>query len=141
MTEPAMAAPASLLVVGGGIAGLAAAPVPAWPPDCEVTVLEASGRLGGKLRSGTWPACSVDVGAEAILARRPEGVELAQAVGPGRRTWCTRPPTAAGGLEPRRAAPAALADQLMGVPGGPGARWRQSACSARARWPGCGRTA
>lgn len=68
-----------VLVVGGGIAGLAAA----WDlaVDHDVTVLEASGRVGGKLRLESVGGATVDVGAEAMLNRRPEGVELAREAG------------------------------------------------------------
>ncbi|HST48243.1 protoporphyrinogen oxidase [Jatrophihabitans sp.] len=69
-------------VVGGGIAGLSAADAIARArPDVEVVLLEGAGRVGGKLRrvqvAGAW----VDVGAEAMLARRPEGVAAATEAG------------------------------------------------------------
>jgi oxygen-dependent protoporphyrinogen oxidase len=69
----------SVVVIGGGIAGLAAA----WDlsADHAVTVLEASDRVGGKLRLETVAGARVDVGAEAMLNRRPEGVALAGEVG------------------------------------------------------------
>jgi oxygen-dependent protoporphyrinogen oxidase len=68
-----------VLIVGGGIAGLAAA----WDlsADHEVTLLEASDRVGGKLRLEQVAGARVDVGAEAMLNRRPEGVALAREVG------------------------------------------------------------
>lgn len=76
-----MAAP-RVVVVGGGIAGLAAATrIAERRPDAEVLLLEASDRIGGKLRriqlAGAW----VDVGAEAMLARRPEGLAATRAAG------------------------------------------------------------
>lgn len=75
-----------LAVVGGGIAGLAAA----WEAvlaGCEVTLVEQGPRVGGKLgltRLDT-PAgpVSLDSGAEAFLARRPEVTELATEIGLG----------------------------------------------------------
>ncbi|MDQ1689100.1 MAG: protoporphyrinogen/coproporphyrinogen oxidase [Frankiaceae bacterium] len=69
----------NVLVIGGGISGLAAAY--ALRDVAKVTVLESSDRVGGKLRSGSLAGFSVDVGAEMVLARRPEAVELARAVG------------------------------------------------------------
>jgi oxygen-dependent protoporphyrinogen oxidase len=68
-----------VVVVGGGIAGLAAA----WElaARADVVVLEAADRVGGKLRLGTLAGLPVDVGAEAILARRPEGLDLAREAG------------------------------------------------------------
>jgi oxygen-dependent protoporphyrinogen oxidase len=73
-----------IAVIGGGIAGLAAA----WRlrehlPHAEITVFEASPSIGGKLRSGTVAGVAVDLGAEAMLARRPEAIDLARAAGIG----------------------------------------------------------
>ncbi len=70
------------MVVGGGVAGLAAAVrIARRRPDLEVLVLEAAPAVGGKLRrielAGSW----VDVGAEAMLARRPEGVQAIRELG------------------------------------------------------------
>ncbi|MDT9594366.1 protoporphyrinogen oxidase [Nocardioides zeae] len=73
---------ARVVVVGGGIAGLAAAHRLAAREDgTEVVLLEADDRVGGKLRHAEVAGVTVDVGAEAMLARRPEGVDLARAVG------------------------------------------------------------
>ncbi len=69
-------------VVGGGVAGLAAAHrIREERPDVEVLVLERAGRLGGSLHTAEVGGVVVDVGAEAMLNRRPEGVELARVVG------------------------------------------------------------
>lgn len=71
-----------VVVVGGGIAGLAAAhAVLTRVPAVRVTVLEGAARTGGKLRLGELAGQQVDLGAEAMLNRRPEAVELARAVG------------------------------------------------------------
>jgi protoporphyrinogen/coproporphyrinogen III oxidase len=71
-------------VVGGGISGLAAAHrLRAELPHARVTVLEASAVLGGKLRVSDVAGVPVDEGAEAMLNRRPEAVDLARAVGLG----------------------------------------------------------
>ncbi|MFI6049410.1 protoporphyrinogen oxidase [Streptomyces violascens] len=72
----------SVVVIGGGISGLAAA----WQlrGRAEVTVLESGARVGGKLRTGTLAGVAVDEGAESLMALRPEAVDLAEAVGLGR---------------------------------------------------------
>jgi len=69
-----------VVVIGGGIAGLAAAFYLKDEP-VRVTVLEGSPRLGGKLSASDIAGVSMDEGAEALLARRPEGVELIAAAG------------------------------------------------------------
>ncbi|MDT4912311.1 MAG: protoporphyrinogen/coproporphyrinogen oxidase [Pseudonocardiales bacterium] len=69
-----------LVVVGGGISGLAAAWFAA-EAGYAVTVLEASPRIGGKLQVDEVAGVPVDVGAEALLTARPEGVELLTALG------------------------------------------------------------
>ena len=69
-----------MVVVGGGIAGLTAARDLAAAGD-DVLLLEASAQPGGKLRRHAVAGVLVDVGAEAMLNRRPEGVDLATAAG------------------------------------------------------------
>jgi oxygen-dependent protoporphyrinogen oxidase len=68
-------------VVGGGISGLAAAYELAGDPSYDVTVLEGAPEVGGKLRLGEVAGVTVDVGAEAMLNRRPEAVGLARDLG------------------------------------------------------------
>lgn len=68
------------VVVGAGIAGLTAARDLAAAGH-DVLVLEATDRAGGKLRSAEVAGATVDVGAEAMLHRRPEGIALADALG------------------------------------------------------------
>lgn len=70
----------SIAVVGGGIGGLAAAFLLAGSGH-DVVVFESSDRVGGKLRREKVGDVTLDVGAEAILARRPEGKELIGCVG------------------------------------------------------------
>ncbi|HSZ35961.1 MAG TPA: protoporphyrinogen oxidase [Acidimicrobiales bacterium] len=75
-----------VVIVGGGISGLAAA----WelsgavhpqedPP--EIVLLEGSDRLGGMLRSDDFAGRVVDMGADGFLGRRPEAIELCREVG------------------------------------------------------------
>lgn len=73
-------APRTVAVIGGGIAGLSAAHDLA-AAGCQVTVLETSDRVGGKLRQAEVGGITVDVGAEAILARRAEGLDLVRDIG------------------------------------------------------------
>ncbi len=74
----------TVAVVGGGMAGLAAA----WelsgadgPGAPRVVVLEAGSRPGGKVRSTEFCGRTVDVAADAFLARRPEATRLCDELG------------------------------------------------------------
>jgi oxygen-dependent protoporphyrinogen oxidase len=72
-------------VVGGGMAGLSAA----WElvrshqggAAPRVVVLEAGNRPGGKVRSAEFCGRTVDVAADAFLARRPEATNLCEELG------------------------------------------------------------
>jgi oxygen-dependent protoporphyrinogen oxidase len=103
-----------VVVVGGGIAGLAAAHR-LLLAGRRVTLLEAGGRLGGKLHAGRIEGAPVDLGAESILARRPEGVELARAVGLG--DHLQPPATTRASVWSRGALHPMPQGHVMGVPG------------------------
>ncbi|WP_030752556.1 protoporphyrinogen oxidase [Streptomyces sp. NRRL F-5135] len=106
--------PGHVVVIGGGIAGLAAAHR-LLDAGVGVTLLEATDRLGGKLRAGEIAGAPVDLGAESMLARRPEAVDLATAVGLGERL---RPPTAGTAAVWTRGALRPMPKgHVMGVPG------------------------
>ncbi|MDM4718104.1 protoporphyrinogen oxidase [Micromonospora sp. WMMA1363] len=74
-----MPAPWRVAVVGGGIAGLAAAVRlrDRAPAGTEITVYEQSGALGGKLRTGDLAGQAVEFGAESFLMRDPAGGQSA----------------------------------------------------------------
>src|SRR6478609_85515 len=79
MPEPPRS-PHCAVVVGGGVAGLTAARDLA-AAGREVVLLEGAPRTGGKLLTGSVGGVEVDLGAESMLARRPEGVDLARELG------------------------------------------------------------
>lgn len=74
-----------LLVVGGGITGLAAA----WEavrgdgtrPPAEVVLVEADDRLGGKLRTDTSDGLLVEHGPDSFVAYRPAALTLIDELG------------------------------------------------------------
>ena len=72
-------------VVGGGIAGLAAARALASAEGApEVVLLESDDRVGGKLLTTPFAGrAAIDEGPDAFLARLPWGTALAKAVGLG----------------------------------------------------------
>ncbi|MBD3923188.1 FAD-dependent oxidoreductase [Nocardioides cavernae] len=98
------------MVVGGGIAGLVAARGIA-ATGCDVLLLEGSPQVGGKLRSAEVAGLTVDVGAEAMLARRPEGLSLAAELGAE-----VVHPTPATSAVWSRGSLRAMPRSLMGVP-------------------------
>jgi protoporphyrinogen/coproporphyrinogen III oxidase len=119
--QDGMVASVRVVVVGAGIAGLAAAYQLRRhaPAGSSVLVLEGAGQIGGKLRVGTVGDLPVDEGAETFLARAPEAVGLIDAVGLGDQLTAPRTSQAAvvvGGV-PRRLP----TDTLLGVPADPGA--------------------
>ncbi len=75
--------PVRAAVVGGGITGLVAAYRlrVALGPDAHITVVEATDRVGGDLRTVGLAGGPVDVGAEAFIGRRPEVPELMAELG------------------------------------------------------------
>ncbi|MFF2848373.1 protoporphyrinogen oxidase [Streptomyces sp. NPDC058001] len=117
------AGPRRIVVVGGGIAGLAAAhrllTRDSGGPAPRVTVLEASDRVGGKLLAGEIEGARVDLGAESMLARRPEAVGLAREVGLG--DLLQPPATATASLWTGGALRPMPKGHVMGVPGDPAA--------------------
>ncbi len=77
----------SVVVIGGGIAGLAAAyeltggaagPGPHTP---RVEVIESQTRWGGSLATAEFAGRTLDLGADGFLARRPEVVDLVRDLG------------------------------------------------------------
>lgn len=70
-------------MIGGGIAGLAAAHALVAEGGVEVVLLEASERLGGKILTTPFAGRMVDEGPDAFLARVPPAVDLATDVGLG----------------------------------------------------------
>jgi protoporphyrinogen/coproporphyrinogen III oxidase len=102
-------------IIGGGIAGLAAAIRlrDLTPPGTELIVYEQSGTLGGKLRTGRLGGLTAERGAESFVMSAPDGSESA-AVALVRRLGLE------GSLRHPEAVPAALSigGDLTRIPGG-----------------------
>ncbi|MGV9275063.1 protoporphyrinogen oxidase [Streptomyces griseosporeus] len=103
-----------VVVIGAGIAGLAAAHR-LLDRTTRVTVVEADHRVGGKLLPGEIAGVRVDLGAESMLARRPEAVTLARET--GLADHLQPPATATASLWTRGALRPMPKGHVMGVPG------------------------
>src|SRR5689334_6239889 len=107
-----------VVVVGGGIAGLVAA----WEtvralPDATVTLVDAADRPGGKLRREPVAGVAIDVGAESVLARRPEAVSLMEELGLG--SEIVHPATTSAAIWSRGDLHPMPRGTLMGIPSPP----------------------
>ncbi len=108
----------TVVVVGAGIAGLAAAwALSGAPSPVRVVVLDGAAQVGGKLAVGQVDGLDVDLGAESMLARRPEALDLARAVGLADDLVDPRP--AGASIWSRGALRPLPPGTLMGVPSGP----------------------
>ena len=69
-------------VVGGGVAGLAAAlRLLRRAPDVEVTLFEKQERLGGEIHTEYVDGFVIEAGADSFLTRKPRGVRLCEELG------------------------------------------------------------
>lgn len=104
-----------MVVIGGGISGLAAA----WylirsHPTMAITVLEAGATLGGKLAVSDLAGIAVDEGAESFVASRPEALQLAREV--GLETELVAPDEFRAGIYSRGRVRRMPRGQFMGIP-------------------------
>lgn len=127
-----MSAGPRVVVVGGGITGLAAA-LALCDAGAEVIVREADDRLGGKISSSEFAGVAgVDEGPDAFLRRVPDAIELARRVGLGAHLTS---PTAAGAAVWHDGLHRIPDGLLLGVPAsfGPLARSRLLSWRGKAR--------
>lgn len=72
----------TVAVIGGGVTGLAAAhAVSRERPDLDVTLLEQSDRLGGKILTESIDGYTIEGGPDSFLSVKPRGVGLSQDLG------------------------------------------------------------
>ncbi|PRZ43675.1 oxygen-dependent protoporphyrinogen oxidase [Antricoccus suffuscus] len=73
-----------VLVIGAGISGLSAAlRLRKENPRLDVQMIDIADVVGGKLRAAHLADVPIDIGAEALLTRRPEALELIDTLGLG----------------------------------------------------------
>lgn len=112
---------AHVLIVGGGITGLAAAHALVTDPRARAlgvrcTVVEREKRLGGKLQTERIDGCLVETGPDSFLAAKPWAADLCRTLGLGDRLIGTLPGRAVFMHHKARLHP--LPDGLaLGVPG------------------------
>jgi len=73
---------AHIVVIGGGISGLAAAHrLVELSPGAQVTLIEASSRLGGTIRTDERDGFLLERGPDSFISEKPEAVALAKRLG------------------------------------------------------------
>jgi oxygen-dependent protoporphyrinogen oxidase len=92
---PDASAPVRVAIVGAGISGLATAHrlLASWPRDQappEVTLLEATARTGGVIRTEHVDGLVLDKGPDSFVATKPHAAKLARELGLGERLQPTR---------------------------------------------------
>ena len=102
---------ARVAVIGAGIAGLVAADV---LRGHQVTVIDGAAQVGGKLRTSEVAGLQVDEGAEQLLARVPDAIDLVVDLGLGDRL--VNPVTSQAGVWSRGQLHRLPARTVMGVP-------------------------
>lgn len=82
----------AIVIVGGGITGLAAAEhLTRVRPDQRVILLEGDTRLGGHIRTVREAGFIMEAGPDVVLTAKPAALELARRVGLGDRIQGTNP--------------------------------------------------
>jgi oxygen-dependent protoporphyrinogen oxidase len=83
-----------VIIIGGGITGLAAA-YELSRRQVPFLLLEASGRVGGLIRTEHVGGFTIEAGADSLLAQKPAGVDLCEELGLGSRLMRTTTPRTA----------------------------------------------
>ena len=104
----------SVVIVGGGIAGLAAG-YELHKRGVPFVILERAARAGGVILSEDVDGFTLDAGPDALLTQKPEGIALCKELGLGDRLVPTKEPRIAyiqrdGRLHPLPAA------SVLGIP-------------------------
>ena len=83
--------PVDVVVIGGGIAGLATA-YELSRRSVPFVLLERGPRVGGVILSEEVDGYTIDGGPDALLTQKPEGIRLCEEIGLGDRLVATKPP-------------------------------------------------
>lgn len=123
--------PVDVLVIGGGISGLAAA-YELTRRGRSVRVLEAAPRPGGVIRTDVFDGWVVDGGPDSLIVQKPGAVTLCRELGIESRLVRTLEPRTAYILRDGRLHPLAEGS-FLGFPMTPGALLRSSLFTARGK--------
>ena len=82
---------ADVVIVGGGMAGLATA-YELHKQGVSFVVLEAGSRAGGVVLSEQVDGFTLDAGPDSLLVQKPDGIKLCEELGLGGRLVSTKPP-------------------------------------------------
>jgi protoporphyrinogen/coproporphyrinogen III oxidase len=118
-----------VLVIGGGITGLAAA-FEVHSRGIPCAILEATTRAGGLIRTEHAGGFVIEAGADSVLAQKPAALELCQALGLGDQIIATRAPRTAYVLRDGRLFPLP-SPSVLGIP----TTWRGIAGYTLLSWP------
>jgi len=118
-------------VIGGGISGLSAA-YELERRGLQTRLLEASGRLGGVIRTERTDGWVIDAGPDALLTQKPAAVQLCSEIGLRDRLISTKLPRTAYVLRDGQLRPLAEGS-FLGFPVGVGALAKSSLFSWRAK--------
>src|SRR5271169_4458304 len=80
-----------VIVIGGGIAGLATA-YELHRRGVPFVLFENSSRAGGVILSEQIDGYTIDAGPDSLLVQKPDGIRLCQELGLGARLVPTKPP-------------------------------------------------
>jgi oxygen-dependent protoporphyrinogen oxidase len=109
----------TVAVVGAGVSGLTAAWRLSTDHAVDVVVLEGRDAVGGVVRTGDVDGVRLDLGAESVLARRPEALALIDELGLGDDV--VHPATTTASVIARGTRYPLPPGTVMGVPGDPAA--------------------
>jgi oxygen-dependent protoporphyrinogen oxidase len=109
-----MVSPPDVIVIGGGITGLAAA-YELTRRGCRPLVFEAAPRAGGLIRTERADGFTIEAGPDSVLASKPAALELARELGLDSAIQTVRPPGGAFVLRGRTLYPLPK-PSLLGLP-------------------------
>ena len=111
-----------IVVVGGGITGLAAA-FELARRNVEFVLLESSPRLGGLIRTERSDGFTIDAGPDSLLVQKPAAIQLCEELGLSGQLMATRTPRTAYVLRDGRLHPLP-SPSVLGIPTSLEALWR-----------------